>query len=394
MLFSRLMIILAMAMLLFVSCASQVDKQKSVQTSGASSTASTTVIPASSRKNLVVIITSFLSFLKSKFGNLLRALNPLKSRRFVRSRAGNGGSLDEGNLMWDGIAVSEKEKESILYVKAMNDLQFNKKQGNDTVSFKGKLDPALSKSRWLEEVTDVEILRFLRRDKGDREVCLKSTQSHAKWRQTKYGADNIAREGNRQFGNSPLNREIFWLGLSKDNCAVLVVRTQAHDGRDYNEDSKLFTAFITWILEQGREKYQIGTERQVCIILDRGTFIRGGQPMPYKLDMGVIPRLLELFRTIYATIYSNYPLLLQNAKVVPVSTFFSLCYRVTSKAMDKETRDRFSMVKEKYIVRDLHNQVSPSQLPKHLLGTSHMYGPHDMREEDRIKAESEQKIPT
>ena len=71
--------------------------------------------------------------------------------------------------------------------------------------------------------------------------------------------------------------------------------------------------------------------------------------MPFSFDMSVVPNLVQLFRTLYNTIYFNYPDLLRIGHIVPVSTFFSLCYRITSKVMDKDTRDRFLMVKEKHL---------------------------------------------
>ena len=62
-------------------------------------------------------------------------------------------------------------------------------------------------------------------------------QTHDQWRASKYGADTIMREN--AFQNSEMNREVFWLGLSKQDCPTLVVRTKAHDGIYYDEDPKV-----------------------------------------------------------------------------------------------------------------------------------------------------------
>ena len=67
--------------------------------------------------------------------------------------------------------------------------------------------------------------------------------THAKWRTSKYGADTILQEDS--FQNSQMNKEVFWLGVSTTNCPTLVIRTQAHDGVDYNEDPKIFTRLVT-----------------------------------------------------------------------------------------------------------------------------------------------------
>ena len=62
-------------------------------------------------------------------------------------------------------------------------------------------------------------------------------QSHAVWRTSKYGSETIVREN--AFQDSEMNREVFWLGLSKQDCPTLVVRTKAHDGIYYDEDPKV-----------------------------------------------------------------------------------------------------------------------------------------------------------
>jgi len=126
--------------------------------------------------------------------------------------------------------------------------------------------------------------------------------------------------------------------LNKNGCPTLVVRTQAHDGYEYQEDPKIFTAFFVWLLEQGRREYGVGTHTQICVLLDRGPVMKNGKRKIEKLDMGVVPKLVELFKMLFSTINNNYPDLLLSAKVVPVSFFFSMCYKITSRAMDAKNR--------------------------------------------------------
>ena len=90
----------------------------------------------------------------------------------------------------------------------------------------------------------------------------------------------------------------------------------------------MFTSFFVSMLEQGREKYGVGVSRPVCIILDRGPYERHGEAKIDKMDMSVIPNLVKLFQLMYSTIIANYPELLQSAKIVPASWFFSTCYKV------------------------------------------------------------------
>jgi hypothetical protein len=59
---------------------------------------------------------------------------------------------------------------------------------------------------------------------------------------------------------------------------------------------------MVYLIEKGIQKYGIGTHRQVCVILDRGTYLKKGQKTKKKEDMSVIPNLVKLFQTLYSTI--------------------------------------------------------------------------------------------
>ena len=54
------------------------------------------------------------------------------------------------------------------------------------------------------------------------------------------------------------------------------------------------------VIEEGISKYGIGTSRQVCVLLDRSTYLRAG--VKKKEDMSVIPNLVKLFQHLYSTI--------------------------------------------------------------------------------------------
>jgi hypothetical protein len=59
---------------------------------------------------------------------------------------------------------------------------------------------------------------------------------------------------------------------------------------------------LVHLLEKGKQLYGVGTERQMCVLLDRaGTVYRNGKKKVEKFDMGVIPNLLDLFRHMYST---------------------------------------------------------------------------------------------
>jgi len=92
---------------------------------------------------------------------------------------------------------------------------------------------------WLLKVTDTELLRFLRAKNGNEEKAWQMITKHVAWRNSKYGADSEFTA--TFFKDSPLHKEVFWMGLNKENCPTLVVRTQIHDGMYYNDDPNVFT---------------------------------------------------------------------------------------------------------------------------------------------------------
>jgi hypothetical protein len=88
------------------------------------------------------------------------------------------------------------------------------------------------------ELMDVELLRFLRHHHGDTTSALLSVQAHRTWKAALRRPEETARR--KLVLHSPLQDEIFWLGVNKENCATLVIRTQLHDGSYFDEDPALF----------------------------------------------------------------------------------------------------------------------------------------------------------
>ena len=126
---------------------------------------------------------------------------------------------------WGGKKITEKEKEGLDYLDMK---RFSMTVGGDISPF-------------LHTATSADLLRFLRARNGNAEDAFKNILSNAKWRTSPYGADTILKENS--FKESAMNKEVFWLGVSTSDCPTLVVRTQAHDGADYNEDPKIFTRY-------------------------------------------------------------------------------------------------------------------------------------------------------
>ncbi|RYG62981.1 hypothetical protein EON64_16845, partial [archaeon] len=109
------------------------------------------------------------------------------------------------------------------------------------------------------------------------------------------------------------------------------------------------------MLEEGRRLYGVGSRQQVCVLIDRaGMVFKNGRRKVDKLDMAVVPALVELFRHMHGVLNEQYPDLLQRATIAPASWFFSMCYRVTSRVMSAAQREKFAMVKESELHSKLH----------------------------------------
>ena len=173
----------------------------------------------------------------------------------------NGGSLKGGDLIWRGIPATQDEVDSVRYILAARDMNFNTEdlnnksdkialqesvegKTNDSSSdikkktkigprkrdlFKRAMNKTFVHSAYLHEIKDVEILRFLRFKKGNRQETIAALIKHAKWRDGKLGTDFISKDKHR-FDGSHMHRELFWLGLSKDDSAILVVRDEVIRG--------------------------------------------------------------------------------------------------------------------------------------------------------------------
>eukprot|EP01039_Chlorochromonas_danica_P008872 gene8872-9784_t len=197
--------------------------------------------------------------------------------------------------------------------------------------------------------------------------------AHDKWRVSQFGAESSWIK--TVYYGSPLEQEIFWLEKSnKEECATVVLRTQLHDGFYYNDDPKIYTGKIVAALEEGRERFGVGVHKQICILLDRaGTVYKNGHKKVDKLDMSVIPALIELVRHLHGVLMDNYPELLHSAYIAPASWFFSMCYKVTSRVMSTQQREKFLMIKSEEVISKLHPHIHPSLLPEHLGGYSTSY---------------------
>lgn len=64
---------------------------------------------------------------------------------------------------------------------------------------------------------------------------------------------------------------------------------------------------------------------------------------------------------------------MDRAKIVPTSWFFTMCYRVTSRIMSANNREKFQMLKLDELAIKLFPILSKEILPAHLGGNSSTY---------------------
>ena len=156
-------------------------------------------------------------------------------------------------------------------------------------------------SEWLWSCTDVDIVRFLRGNKGDVDAATTKILAHAQWRVGPSGAEQILRDESFYASAVNLHREVFWLDATDINgCPTVVVRALLHDGDTYDEVPQKFTNFLIYLLEKGREKLGVGNEKMACLVLDRYPVVTGKQGSSIKnkeiFDLSVIPNILALLR--------------------------------------------------------------------------------------------------
>lgn len=73
----------------------------------------------------------------------------------------------------------------------------------------------------------------------------------------------------------------------------------------------MFSRYLVRLLEEGRQRFNVGIDHQLCVLMDRaGTVYKNGKKKVDKLDMGVIPGLVQLFRHVYSTLTVCFILLL------------------------------------------------------------------------------------
>ena len=245
-------------------------------------------------------------------------------------------------------------------------------------------------SAWLWSCTDVDIIRFLRRQSNDSRKAFVKIVAHAKWRISyPNGADHIVRENNYK-NNIKLHEEVFWLDhLDKNDCPTVIVRALLHDGNNYDEIPQRFTNFLVLLLEQSRDKLNVGSEKMACLILDRFPLVStdGASKNQEMFDLSVIPNIVSLLSNIVETMQDNYPEIFESITVTPASWFFQTCFRITSKVFEKKIRDRFHLIPDNYAAIHLNN-LFPGELSQQILPEKNVVEGNDISHNANINSKS------
>ena len=78
---------------------------------------------------------------------------------------------------------------------------------------------------------------------------------------------------------------------------ALIISSLSLDRLITSTTTTILYSFVVHLLEQGKQLYDVGVDKQLCLLLDRGGSIkRNGSRKVEKMDMSVIPNLVELFR--------------------------------------------------------------------------------------------------
>ena len=165
------------------------------------------------------------------------------------------------------------------------------------------------------------------------------------------------------------------MGKNARGCPTIVIRSNFHDGRNYNDDPEEYANFFIYLAEKGRKLYGLGRDERICVIVDRyaqNPEIQSADANP--LDMRFIPALMATFRHLHAVMQVNYPDILQDVIVVPSTWFSRTCFSILSKLVDSEMRRKFRMVASDDIEKVMGEYFTPDRIPPYLGGTSETYG--------------------
>jgi hypothetical protein len=109
---------------------------------------------------------------------------------------------------------------------------------NDINQLRRYITHSGSYSRWLQSISDTEILRFLRARKGNIDAAWVMLWENSIWRQSPMGSETLTAVDNQIFEASSLNDELYWAGQAYDGNPVLFFRSGLHES---GADAQLYS---------------------------------------------------------------------------------------------------------------------------------------------------------
>ena len=229
-------------------------------------------------------------------------------------------------------------------------------------------------STWLtKDMTNFDITRFLGAHKMDPAKTSEALIQHSKWRTETHGAVDVVSRA-AEFENSPLNKEIFWMGVNAEGVPTLVIRSNFHDGKHYDDDPKKYTDFIVYQIEKGRRLYGVGAVSKGCVVVDRYAVNPDIEDAELSFDLSFIPAMMNTFKHLKDVVRTNYPDIIESINIVPSTWFSQCCWRILSTMLERDSRELFRMVGAKDVGPLMSRLFDASRLPSYLGGHSETYG--------------------
>ena len=219
---------------------------------------------------------------------------------------------------------------------------------------------AEAETQWVEAA---DLVRYAREFEGDVEAAWSALRRTCAWRAEQGVAAAVAEAEAEAdyFRESPLSRELFWMGSEdREGDPVLLFRTALH--RPGALPTAEYVRFMTHVLETGRRRYGLGKGKRLTLLVDRkDAGVRQQDPL---LVMQVVPLL-----------QAHYPGCFKVAFVAPVNAVFQFIWKIFTFILAPSTAHRVQLLgpgPEAY-EGALRKQFFPDQLPMHLGGTLRSY---------------------
>jgi len=279
---------------------------------------------------------------------------------------GGGGSSSSSSSNMDKMGASSSSSPSAPAVpQVFAGVEVTATEGAAAAALQARLATLAAaedeaETQWVEAA---DLVRYAREFEGDVEAAWSALRRTCAWRAEQGVAAAVAEAEAEAdyFRESPLSRELFWMGSEdREGDPVLLFRTALH--RPGALPTAEYVRFMTHVLETGRRRYGLGKGKRLTLLVDRkDAGVRQQDPL---LVMQVVPLL-----------QAHYPGCFKVAFVAPVNAVFQFIWKIFTFILAPSTAGRVQLLgpgPEAY-EGALRKQFFPNQLPTHLGGTLRSY---------------------